>query len=204
MPAAIGEAFVSPFDDHIEKNGDDKSMSTNTENIRNPEFQQNFHVPQSGITFGDNPSGNLGQLYNQVNIGADQLEASYKPYQGYGYVNQAQNFMPQPQMQMQMQPQQNYQVHQQLNPSKHDCDRLIVDMMSCSHCRDKLRKIIREEQENINNPNSNSNSNPNNQTGGGLFTWMDDPKWNTVIANAAIAVVFLFCLDKMIKYRLGV
>lgn len=203
MPAVIGEAFVSPFDDHIEKDksGDQKSMSTNTENIRNPEFQnafqENYYVPQNGITFGV-PSGNLGQFYNQVNIGADQLEASYKPYQGYGYVNQAQNFIPQPQQQLHYQvenPAQTFQTYQTLNPSKHDCDRLIVELMSCSHCREKLRKIIRDEEENIHHE----------QRGGGtgLFSWMNDPKWNTVIANAAIAVVFLFCLDRIIKYRLG-
>jgi uncharacterized protein YbaR (Trm112 family) len=76
-------------------------------------------------------------------------------------------------------------VSQDLNfhPTSNGCDRLILDLMSCPECRKKLVELIR---------------NDNIETRFSLFM---ESKWSPVIINIAIAIFFLFCVDRIIKYR---
>jgi hypothetical protein len=73
-----------------------------------------------------------------------------------------------------------------LNPGEHQCDRLILELMMCPHCREKLNRI--------------NSVGTGAQTGGGIPNpWAS---WNTFTTNIALGLLFLFCLDRILKYRL--
>lgn len=94
-------------------------------------------------------------------------------------------------------------VQQHLDPVRHNCDKLIVDLLSCDHCREKLRKILIGQQGGgSNTPYANNSSSYGNTSssysnfGTSLLGILSDPKWGVVISNVLMAFMFMFVFER--------
>lgn len=174
MPAVMNEAFTSPFHENVRQpNMDERSLSSGTTNIRN------YHVPQQGISFG---------VTDPVHIQPYDNTSCFMPIQA----------QPQPQPQAQV-PQWGGQESVAKPPQpeqlsyKHNCDRLIIDLMSCPKCREKLRKILKGMED---------DQNPS-QSGGFSSINIGDDRLNVIITTVAILFLVLFMIDRLVHYRLA-
>jgi hypothetical protein len=174
MPAVLNEAFNSPFQNFkgLNPHGQQERESEgSTTSIHNPMWQPLPQPPQY------------------------QPEPQPKPIVQFQQQRQ-QQFQQQRQQQFQQQPRQ--QQFQQLNEPliieqpqlnmKHDCDRLIALIMSCPHCRNKLRHIM---------------SSDFNQSAGDptpLNMNLNLPAVSTqTISNFLFGIAVIFLVDRIIK-----
>lgn len=138
-----------------------------TEDIRNPGYgwQKLFYPPQP------QPEPHSFQVFNGPQGSLGHHNGHHQFYSGH---------------------QGSHGVYQrQLNPTEHQCDKLILELIMCPLCRAKLGRIGLGL----------GPSYGTGQTGGGSqwSLWLRD---NTFIANIALGLLFLFCLDRILKYRL--
>jgi hypothetical protein len=176
MPAVLNEAFNSPFHRFKGLNPHGQLESTGTESIHNPLWggEQQFQA-QNQVQH---------QAQNQQQTQPQQFHYQLLPSQTQEWA--------QPQYQIQTQ-------QQHIEPAKlnmdHDCDRLIAIIMSCPHCRNRLRSIMSTDSNPAPAPA------PSQRGGGDLVPSL--PNLNnlstTTIGNFIFGIAVIFLVDRIIR-----
>lgn len=170
-----------------------ESVDSDTNDIRNPDrqdldfsglsggniqpYQENYQVqtPTPGPPVGTTWGAGSATSYNTL------------PYQ---LTNQ---LYEQPHVAQQVQ----VQAQAQAQPvSKHECDRLIEEIMACSVCRQKLQRLMAR----WNHQHIKAEPEPE-QGGGNPLPFMDLP--SNLVTNIIIGIAMIFLLDKIFKLKLA-
>ncbi len=181
MPASLDEAFSRSYASNSE-------TMTSLSSLKNPDYNTNTNT---NFSSGSNRSyWNISDIQSE----ADDIASTYSSIQSNRLTTN--NQLPT-----------NNVLTNQLstnnvltNPTNlstnqsHDCNMLIAKLLSCRHCRSKIKTLLSDDNSTI-DENTNTNTNTTNQTGG------NNMETKPLLINIAFGILLILVLDGLFNLK---
>jgi len=177
MPATLDHAFQSPFHKYVNPT-DTSGSSYDIRQPPPPHQQQPQQQPMQMNSMQDDFQNNY-RIKKPVEIEseADEIKSVYDTH-------------------MPMSSQRMQQSMSSGSSEPHDCNYLIAKLLSCSHCRNKLKDLLKDDMDTQTQTHDESKPKVSaSQSGGGNLGF----SWNSLIVNIILGIMLILLIDYVLK-----